>query len=173
MKGRGRKKAPEVTAHSPCSSEEHHGDKKKTHRRVATFQTRGWREGRKESCTSTPPTPPLPPWPRGGPGKAAPYPALSGATVCIREPQPSHSPARRAEARSMGGWRGGPSHCLSTGPKCGPLLSALPSSSPQACADTYAPTRLFANNCPQFENKPFPLHHLPEPPPLSAQPAPR
>lgn len=107
MKGRGRKKAPEVTAHSPCRSEEQHRDKKKTRRRVATFQTRGWREGRKESCTSTPPTPPLPPPPRGGPGKAAPYPALSGAAVCIHEPQPSRSPARRAEAGSMGGG-GGP-----------------------------------------------------------------
>ena len=32
MKGRGRKKAPKVTAHSLCNSEEHHRDKKKTHR---------------------------------------------------------------------------------------------------------------------------------------------
>ena len=32
LKGRGRKNAPEVTAHSPCSSKEHHRDKKKTHR---------------------------------------------------------------------------------------------------------------------------------------------
>lgn len=47
MKGRGRKKAPEVTAHSPCRSEEQHRDKKKTRRRVATFQTRGWRAGRR------------------------------------------------------------------------------------------------------------------------------
>lgn len=44
---------------------------------------------------------------------------------------------------------------------------------PRACVDTHThtlPTRLFANNCPQFENKLSPAGgHLPGPPPLSAQ----
>lgn len=35
-------------------------------------------------------------------------------------------------------------------------------SSHRACVDTYVPTRLFANNCPQFENKLFLQQHLPE-----------
>ena len=72
--------------------------------------------GRKESCTSPAPTPRLPLPPRGSPGKASLYPALSGATFYIHEPQPSCSPA----GGQRPGAGAGPRHCLSICPKWGP-----------------------------------------------------
>lgn len=93
--------------------------------------------------------------------------ALNWATFCACEAsaqQPNPSLLRRAEA----GRAPGHSRCFSACPNWGPTFN----SPPGACVDTYTRTRLFANNCPQFENKPFPSAHLLEPPPLSAQPAP-
>lgn len=160
--------APAGTAPGPCSSQEQQRERKPTGHKVASHTVacrpkgpHARAEGRKESRTA--------------PGKAlsvrrpahtCPVRTLSAPRDTLE--QPSHSsgaqtpPACQSPQRQGGRAAGyGPFPALSSlGPAC---------LSPHgACGDTHAPSSLFANNGPHFENKLFLRQHLPE-----AQPAPQ
>uniref|UniRef100_M3Z6Y0 Uncharacterized protein n=1 Tax=Mustela putorius furo TaxID=9669 RepID=M3Z6Y0_MUSPF len=95
------------------------------------------------------------------PGKALslhrpPTPALSAPGTLSNSPASAPGPKPLLPARAHRGREGGlPGTALS--PHC-PHWGLLAS----ACGDTHAPSRLFANNGPHFENKLFLRQHLPE-----------